>query len=74
MPVPPEKQKEEEKVCNTNTIVTDDATYEGQVKDGQPHGMGTKKWKNGTIYEGDFKKGLMEGKGEWKKNEEEYRG
>ena len=50
------------------TMVMYDATYEGQLKDGLPHGRGTKKWIYGTVYEGDFAKGMMEGKGEWKKN------
>ena len=73
-PAPLEKPKEEEKVCIIKTIEFDDATYEGQVKDGLPHGMGTKKWKDGTTYEGNFAKGMMEGIGAWKKNGEEYKG
>ena len=51
-----------------------DSIYEGQVKDGLPHGKGTKKWKDGTIYEGEFVEGMMEGTGERKKDGDEYKG
>ena len=74
IPAPLEKQKEEEKICITKIIEMEDANYEGQVKDGRPHGIGTKKWKDGTIYEGEFAKGVMEGTGEWKKNGDVYNG
>ncbi len=34
---------------------------------GKPEGQGQYKWKNGSIYIGDFKDGLKAGKGKWKK-------
>lgn len=34
---------------------------------GAPNGKGTYKWKNGSIYVGDFVKGLKHGFGKWKK-------
>jgi hypothetical protein len=34
---------------------------------GKPDGQGTYKWKNGSIYTGEFKDGMKHGKGEWKK-------
>ena len=56
------------------TIEMQDATYQGQVEDGLPHGKGIKKWKDGSTYNGDFVKGMMEGLGEWVKDGTKYRG
>ena len=56
------------------TIVMEDLTYEGEVKDGLPHGKGMMKEKDGGTYKGDFFKGKMEGFGESRKNGMEYRG
>ena len=72
-PTPLAKHKEEEKV-QTMTIELEDAIYQGQVSGGLPHGKGTKKWKDGTTYEGDFVNGKMEGTGVWCKNGNEYKG
>ena len=33
--------------------------------DNFPHGKGSKKWKDGRTYEGDFTKGKREGTGVW---------
>ena len=69
-----EKPKEEEKVNETKTLELEDASYEGQALDDLPHGKGTKKWKNGATYDGEFVKGIKEGTGEWKKNGQSYIG
>ena len=61
-------------IPNKATLQLEDATYEGQVLDGLPHGKGLKIWKNGKTYEGDFVKGMMEGIGVWKLNGLEYTG
>jgi hypothetical protein len=37
----------------------------GQYIDGKPNGIGTYTWKNGSIYKGDFKEGLKQGRGIW---------
>jgi len=34
---------------------------------GKPEGSGQYKWKNMSIYIGEFKNGLKNGKGRWKK-------
>lgn len=34
---------------------------------GKPEGQGQYKWKNTSIYTGEFKNGLKHGKGKWKK-------
>ncbi|WP_462253042.1 hypothetical protein [Ferruginibacter sp.] len=39
-------------------------TYEGDFKNGLPDGLGKYVWKNGTYYDGAWKKGMKEGKGE----------
>ena len=38
--------------------------YEGETRDGLPHGKGTFKYKNGDEYTGEFKNGLFDGSGE----------
>ena len=39
----------------------------GNYSFGKPDGQGVYKWKNGSIYQGEFKEGLKHGYGEWKK-------
>lgn len=38
-------------------------SYEGQFREGIPHGKGTYTWSNGDYYEGQWEKGKMEGRG-----------
>lgn len=38
----------------------------GNYVDGRPQGKGYYKWKNGTVYSGDFKNGLRHGNGSWR--------
>ena len=45
-------------------IINADMEYEGQIKDGKPHGFGTKVWlANGEVYEGYWENGIMHGEG-----------
>lgn len=39
--------------------------HEGQFKDGEIEGEGTRKWQNGQTYTGAWREGEMEGKGIW---------
>ena len=41
--------------------------YTGHYAFGKPDGFGVYIWKNGGMYQGEFKDGLKQGKGEWKK-------
>ncbi|KAI2660512.1 Alsin [Labeo rohita] len=45
-----------------------DATYEGRWLSGKPHGKGTLKWPDGTVYCGTFKNGLEDGSGSFRDN------
>ena len=44
--------------------IFEDGEYEGEIRDGLPHGKGTFKYKNGDEYNGEFKNGLFDGNGE----------
>ena len=37
--------------------------YRGEIKDDKPHGVGIIRWNNGMKYLGEWKEGLMDGKG-----------
>ena len=41
--------------------------YTGQYNDGKPEGFGQYKWKNTSIYVGEFVNGMKHGQGKWKK-------
>jgi hypothetical protein len=41
----------------------DGSTYEGETKDGKPHGRGKQTWVDGETYEGDFANNVPHGKG-----------
>ena len=41
----------------TDTFITGDI-YNGEYKDGKPHGKGEYSWKNGSYYIGEFEKGV----------------
>lgn len=47
---------------NGKSVGTD--TYEGQFKKGLPHGQGTYTGADGSVYIGDWSKGLRDGEGE----------
>ena len=38
--------------------------YEGQFREGVPHGRGIYTWANGSVYKGQWVKGMKEGEGE----------
>ena len=40
--------------------------YEGESKDGEPHGIGTYTWSDGVKYEGEWKDGKYNGQGTFK--------
>ncbi|XP_051564590.1 alsin isoform X2 [Myxocyprinus asiaticus] len=42
-----------------------DASYNGRWLSGKPHGKGTLKWPDGTVYYGTFKNGLEDGFGDY---------
>lgn len=50
--------------------------YEGEMKDGVPHGQGIKKWPNGNMYQGPFVSGKAQGNGShfWAKDSKKVEG
>ena len=44
--------------------IVDGNKYEGNFKDGLPHGKGKKHWVSGDTYDGEWEAGLRHGKGE----------
>ena len=44
--------------------IFEDGEYEGEIKEGLPHGKGSYKYKNGDEYVGEFKNGYFDGNGE----------
>lgn len=49
--------------------VPGDFTFEGEFKDGSYHEQGKMVWANGDAYEGNWKKGRMEGGGIFRHHE-----
>lgn len=43
----------------------DGDSYEGEMKDGKYHGMGTYRWGNGNIYTGEYVNGVRQGNGKF---------
>lgn len=41
----------------------DGSHYEGETRNGVPHGQGVKTWPDGRLYEGEWSEGLMHGQG-----------
>jgi len=60
-----EKKYETEHLSITGKSL-DEGTYEGELKNGFPHGMGEIKFDRGTSYKGEFKDGLPNGLGKEK--------
>jgi hypothetical protein len=44
-------------------IADKDDVYDGELLKGLPHGEGSKKFKDGSIYKGNWRHGKMHGKG-----------
>mmetsp|Transcript_14875 Transcript_14875/g.52171 ORF Transcript_14875/g.52171 Transcript_14875/m.52171 type:complete len:323 (-) Transcript_14875:39-1007(-) len=53
-----------------NMMVPQGGVYIGQVRgDGQPHGIGTQKWPDGTVYSGAWLSGAAHGRGKLSKSD-----
>ncbi|CAH1445188.1 unnamed protein product [Lactuca virosa] len=50
-------------MSNLEIVLKEEDVYSGNVKGMIPHGKGTYKWKNGTVYEGCWEEGKMAGDG-----------
>ena len=65
-------EKNENKKIVIKKYIFENGEYEGDNRDGLPHGLGTYKYKNGDEYSGEFKNGLFDGNGELKTRNGEY--
>jgi hypothetical protein len=54
-------------LANGNGTATGTDSYRGNFKNGYPDGEGKYTWKNGSTYEGSWKKGVFDGMGTLKK-------
>lgn len=48
-----------------NKTYSDGRVYEGELKDGAPHGQGKMTWPNGSFYNGSWRNGQIDGHGEY---------
>jgi hypothetical protein len=53
-------------LAHGNGTATGTDRYEGRFSKGLPNGTGTYTWSNGTLYSGEWSKGIREGRGEMK--------
>ena len=71
----PQQNSNESKKRVIKKYIFEDGEYEGEIREGLPHGEGKFKYKNGDQYSGEFKNGLFDGKGDHiSKKGEKYSG
>ena len=61
---PPESKSETAPQIFTLDLGDGDS-YEGEMKDGKYHGMGTYRWGNGNVYTGEYVNGVRQGNGKF---------
>ena len=60
--------------AKADALTPDGARYYGPLKDNRLHGVGRLEWSNGSVYEGEFKDGVMSGRGELRDRDTVYEG
>ena len=75
IPEPINNTSLENKKIVIKKYIFEDGEYEGEIREGLPHGKGSYKFKNGDEYIGEFKNGYFDGNGEHiSKKGEKYSG
>ncbi|MFW5729743.1 MAG: MORN repeat-containing protein [Spirochaetota bacterium] len=65
-PSPIERDADPNAPSGTMVVRTPRGTYDGDIRQGIPHGTGTMEWDDGAVYRGEWVEGRPDGSGEYR--------